>query len=412
MITDLGFSITALIDASGILFGAFGLVLVYLAREVERWPKGLCVAILLTTIARTTYELVLNVTFQVGSLPEPLPIMRVLMTIMAPIPFLLVFAFFLWCCGEDWRISTSMRILAALTMALIVAGIAAQLVGRTGAASGEGAHANPLSVVAFILVLAMSAFFLIALFKRWRKLTNCQRALFLACFLAPASVQIIPIELLLLSDLVQHYLQQKEESAQQRARVAVLQMRPHFIHNTLASIYYLIAKDPKKAQQTTRDFSRYLQNNFEAIAQEGTIPFVKELEHTRAYLAVEQTCYEGRVFVDFDTPFTSFDVLPLTLQPVVENAVKHGMDPDSKPLQILVATRELERGAQIIVEDNGLGFAPPDGKGQHFALDNVRERLKTKCGGTMQIEALQSGGTRVTIFVPRKESVEPAHAPM
>ncbi len=80
MITDLGFSITALIDASGILFGTFGLVLVYLAREVERWPKGLCVAILLTTIARTTYELVLNVTLQVGSLPEPLPIMRVLMT--------------------------------------------------------------------------------------------------------------------------------------------------------------------------------------------------------------------------------------------------------------------------------------------------------------------------------------------
>ena len=187
MITDLGFSITALIDASGILFGAFGLVLVYLAREVERWPKGLCVAILLTTIARTTYELVLNVTLQVGSLPEPLPIMHVLITIMAPIPFLLVFAFFLWCCGEDWRMSTSMRILAALTMALIVAGIAAQLVGRTGAASGEGAHANPLSVVAFILALAMSAFFLIALFKRWRKLTNCQRVLFLACFLAPAS---------------------------------------------------------------------------------------------------------------------------------------------------------------------------------------------------------------------------------
>ncbi|MBQ9022187.1 MAG: histidine kinase [Eggerthellaceae bacterium] len=412
MITDLDFFITALIDGSGILFGVFGLVLVYLAREVNRWPRGLCVAILLTTIARTAYELVLTTTLQAGSLPELLPIMRVLMTIMAPIPFVLVFAFFLWCCGEDWRKSTSMRILAALTVALIVAGIAAQLAGRTGVASGEGAHANPLSVVAFILVLAMSAFFLIALFRRWGKLTNLQRVLFLACFLAPASIQTIPIELLLLSDLVQHYLQQKEESAQQRARVAVLQMRPHFIHNTLASIYYLIAKDPKKAQQTTRDFSRYLQNNLEAIAQEGTIPFEKELEHTRAYLAVEQACYEGRVFVEFDTPVTSFNVVPLMLQPIVENAVKHGMDPDSKPLQISIATRNLGRGVQITVEDNGPGFMPHDGEGQHFALDNVRERLKTKCGGTMQIEALQSGGTRVTIFVPRKESVELAHAPM
>ena len=401
MITDWDFFITALVDASGILFGVFGLVLVYLAREVDRWPRGLCVAILLTTIARTAYELVLNAALQAGSLPELLPLMRVLMTIIAPIPFVLVFAFFLWCCGEDWRKSTSMRILAALTVALIAAGSAAQLARGAGVASGEGTHANPLSVVAFILVLAMSAFFLIALFRRWGKLTNLQRILFLACFLVPASVQIIPIELLLLSDLVQRYLQQKEESAQQRARVAVLQMRPHFIHNTLASIYYLIAKDSEKAQQTTRDFSRYLRGNFEAIAQEGAIPFEKELEHTKAYLAVEQACYEGRLFVDFDTPFTSFDVLPLTLQPVVENAVKHGMDPDSKPLQISVATRDLGHGAQITVEDNGPGFTSPDGEGQHFALDNVRERLKAKCGGTLEIGACEAGGTRVTIFVPR-----------
>ena len=401
MITDLDFFITALVDASGILFGVFGLLLVYLAREVDRWPRGLCVAILLTTIVRTAYELVLSAALQAGIPPEPLATMRMFMPIMAPIPSVLVFAFFLWCCGEDWRKSTSMRILAALTGAMIVAGSAAQqLAGSAGAASGEGAHANPLSVVAFILVLAMSTFILIALLRRWGKLTNLQRILFLACFLVPASVQIVPVELLLLSDLIKRYLEQKEETAQYRTRIAVLQMRPHFIHNTLTSIYYLIAKDSEKAQQTTRDFSRYLRGNFEAIAQEGTIPFEQELEHTRAYLAVEQACYEGRVFVDFDTPFTSFDILPLTLQPIVENAVKHGMDPDSAPLQISISTRDLGRGAQITVEDNGPGFTPPDDEGQHIALDNVRERLKAKCGGTLEIEACEAGGTRVTIFVP------------
>ncbi|MBQ9004681.1 MAG: histidine kinase [Eggerthellaceae bacterium] len=179
-------------------------------------------------------------------------------------------------------------------------------------------------------------------------------------------------------------------------------MRPHFIHNTLTSIYYLIAKDSEKARQTTLDFSRYLQNNFEAIAEEGTIPFEKELEHTKAYLAVEQACYEGRVFVEFDTPVTSFNIPPLTLQPIVENAVKHGMDPDSEPLHVSVATRDLERGVQITVEDNGPGFTPPDDEEPHFALDNVCKRLKAQCGGTLEIAARETGGARVVVFIPRE----------
>ena len=187
-------------------------------------------------------------------------------------------------------------------------------------------------------------------------------------------------------------------------RAAVLQMRPHFIHNTLTSIYSLIAKDPERAQQTTLDFSRYLQNNFEAVAEAGTIPFEKELEHTRAYLAVEQACYEGQVFVEFDTPITSFNVPPLTLQPIVENAVKHSMDPDSEPLLVSVATRNTERGVQIVVEDNGPGFTPFYEGEPHFALDNVRERLKAQCGGALEIEAREVGGTRVTIFVPQQAS--------
>ena len=99
---------------------------------------------------------------------------------------------------------------------------------------------------------------------------------------------------------------------------------------------------------------------------------------------------------------TSFNVPPLTLQPIVENAVKHGMDPDSGPLHVAIATREAERGVQIVVEDNGLGFTPPDDEEPHFALDNVRERLKAQCGGTLEITARETGGTKVAIFIPRE----------
>ena len=68
------------------------------------------------------------------------------------------------------------------------------------------------------------------------------------------------------------------------------QMRPHFIYNTLMNVYYLCAKAPPRAQRVIRDFTRYLQNNFTGIAQEDTISFEKELEHTRAYLAGETAC--------------------------------------------------------------------------------------------------------------------------
>ena len=140
-----------------------------------------------------------------------------------------------------------------------------------------------------------------------------------------------------------------------------------------------------------------------AIAQEDTIPFEKELEHTRAYLAVEQACFEGRLFVEFDTPDTFFRIPPLTLQPIVENAVKHGMDPDLEPLYVSVVTRDTARGVKITVEDTGPGFAPTDDDEPNYALKNIRERLKTMCGGTLEIEEREAGGTRVTIFIPQDE---------
>ncbi len=206
---------------------------------------------------------------------------------------------------------------------------------------------------------------------------------------------------IILYDQIESYVGQQREIAHQRASIMVLQMRPHFIYNAMMSIYYLCAKDPKKAQQVTLDFTTYLRKNFTAIASEDTVPFSDELEHTRAYLAVEQVQFEDSLFVEYDTPHKNFRLPPLTLQPIVENAVKHGMDPEYAPLYISIKTRETNSGNEIIVVDTGPGFAPVDENYEpHTALANIRQRLEMMCGGKMTIRPREGGGTVVNVIIP------------
>ena len=161
-------------------------------------------------------------------------------------------------------------------------------------------------------------------------------------------------------------------------------------------------QDPEKAQQVTLDFTNYLRRNFSAIANEDTVPFTDELRHTLAYLSVEQALHEDSLFVEFDTPHTLFRLPPLTLQPLVENAVKHGIDPDGKPLHIFVKTEQTSSGSKIIVENDGPDFVPADDNEPHIALKNIRERLHLMCGGELKIAQREGGGTVVTVSIPSK----------
>ena len=193
---------------------------------------------------------------------------------------------------------------------------------------------------------------------------------------------------------------QQREIAHERASVMVLQMRPHFIYNTLMSIYSLCKFDSQKARQITKDFTDYLRKNFNAVASDSAIPFSTELEHTRAYLAVEQAQFGNMLVVEYDTPFTRFRLPPLTLQPIVENAVKHGMDPYSGPLRIVIQTQHTDSGTEVTVEDNGPGFDPSDERKPHTTLNNIRQRLEMMCGGSMTIQRREGGGTVVKVTIP------------
>ena len=328
--------------------------------------------------------------------------------------------FLLHSCGEKLNNSLLLKIAAALLGVYYVMFIAGQFTNVIYYVTPDNHYfRGPLFAVWLSPLVAVLILNIAALIKRRGKLSK--RYFFaLLVYLLPMTVSLsfhmffeaevyvvfcmvlfaIIMFGLILADNMDQFMRQQREISKQKASINVLEMRPHFIYNTMMSIYYLCKQDSDKAQQVTLDFTSYLRKNFTAIASGDVIPFTDELEHTRAYLAVEQAQHEDRLFVEFDTPHTLFRLPPLTLQPLVENAVKHGMDPDGDPLHISVKTRLTKEGSEITVENDGAGFDHPDDNEPHIALNNIRQRLETMCGGKITISPREGGGTSVKLTIP------------
>jgi len=329
--------------------------------------------------------------------------------------------FLLHCCGESIKGSRLFRIATALISIFIVITFVVQFTDVFYYVTPNNQYVRgPLWALWIIPLLAMMILNIAGLIKRRKKLSKKIYSAMLIYLLPMTSAIILhmffSVEIyivfgmallamimfgLILSDNIEQYTRQQQEIANQRASIMVLQMRPHFIYNTMTTIYYLCKQDADKAQQVTLDFTEYLRNNFSAIASEKTVPFDDELKHTKAYLAVEKAQHEDNLFMEFDTPHVRFRVPPLTLQPIVENAVKHGMDIEGNPLHIWVKTRQTDKGSEITVENDGSDFDPEsDNDEPHIALNNIRQRIEMMCKGSLEIRKRQGGGTSVKVIIP------------
>ena len=338
--------------------------------------------------------------------------------LLTPMLFPMLTVYLLHCCGEKYRSSALLQAELAMGGLFIVLLVIAQFKEGFYQITPEFA-CGPLHPLLMAPVIAMLLITLEGAVRRRARLSKRHfRALLV--FLIPLTISLmvsafiyfplitdisisilaLTMFIIILSDEVEQSLRQEQEIARQHASIMALQMRPHFIYNTMTSIYYLCDQDPARAKQITMDFTTYLRKNFTALASEELIPFTEELEHTRAYLAVEQAQFDDRLFVDYDTPHTAFRLPPLTLQPIVENAVKHGMDPEAEPLHITIRTRDTAAGSEITVLDNGPGYEAADKDTPHVALKNIRQRLELMCRGSMRIESLKGGGTAVTVTIP------------
>lgn len=194
---------------------------------------------------------------------------------------------------------------------------------------------------------------------------------------------------------------EQDLEAQQRIRIMMTQIQPHFLYNTLSTIRALCRQNPEMAAEITEKFGIYLRQNLDSLSMTGLIPFRKELEHTQTYTDIEMVRFEN-IRVEYDIQEFQFSVPPLTLQPIVENAIRHGVRIREEGL-IRVTTRKADDQIEICVSDNGVGFDTEKIESQdsgHIGIRNVRTRVEEMCGGSLRIESSPHKGTKVWIFLP------------
>ncbi|MBQ5793513.1 MAG: histidine kinase, partial [Clostridia bacterium] len=195
------------------------------------------------------------------------------------------------------------------------------------------------------------------------------------------------------------------ELAETRISTMMSQIRPHFIYNTLGSIEQLCDLDPKKAGELVHDFAKYLRGNFGELDNPKPILMSQEMDHVHHYVSIENVRFPDMTF-SFEMNSADFRIPALTVQPIVENAIKHGLMKLQKGGTIRVTSYETEAHYCVLVEDDGVGFDTDlllDER-KHVGLRNIRERLKAMVNGTIEIESTVGVGTRVLISIPKEDN--------
>ena len=189
--------------------------------------------------------------------------------------------------------------------------------------------------------------------------------------------------------------------AEQRIRIMKTQIQPHFLFNTLNTIRALYAVNPGLADSTLEKFSKYLRQNLDSMEQQNLIPFSREMEHTRLYADIEMLRFQN-VRMEYRIEDADFDIPPLTVQPLVENAIRHGVRIREEGI-VTVSSRREDKFHVIEIRDNGAGFdigAKKEPEGTHIGIANVKSRVESLCGGTLDVKSEIGKGTRVILRFP------------
>ncbi len=202
----------------------------------------------------------------------------------------------------------------------------------------------------------------------------------------------------------------EKERYEAEVQVMVSQISPHFMYNVLTSIAMMCELDPKTAREATVIFTKYLRGNMDSLKQTAPVPFEKELEHLKKYLYIEKLRFDDLLNIEYDIRTTDFEVPLLSVQPLVENAVKHGVGMKEDGGTVKIASLETDTAYEVIISDDGVGFdvnAPKKNDGRsHVGMENTRKRLKEMCGAEIVITSEIGKGTTARVIIPKEAANE------
>ena len=201
--------------------------------------------------------------------------------------------------------------------------------------------------------------------------------------------------------------QMESKLAESKISIMLSQIQPHFLYNALTAIAQLCDENPAKAKKATLDFSMYLRSNMVSLTVKGLISVEKELQHVESYLNLEKAIYGSTLNVIFRIEAGGFLVPPLTIQPIVENAIKHGIGQKEGGGTVTISVRETNMEYIITVADDGAGYDinnPRKDTRKHIGINNVRQRLKEQCRGTLDIISEIDSGTTAAIKIPKEDN--------
>ncbi len=207
-------------------------------------------------------------------------------------------------------------------------------------------------------------------------------------------------------DIAMEQVRLQKELNDKKIKLMMSQMQPHFIYNTLNTIRGMTLSEPQKAYEMTYNFSNYLKHNISSLKDNDIIPFTQELEHIKAYAAIECERFSGKINVVYDIKCTSFLIPPLSIEPFVENAIKHGIRKRSTSGSVTIATEMYETYYQIIVKDDGVGFDTSLLENEKqtdigIGIKNAVYRLQILSDAHVEIKSSPGSGCLISIIIPK-----------
>lgn len=198
-------------------------------------------------------------------------------------------------------------------------------------------------------------------------------------------------------------LEKEQKAFEMKAESLTQQIKPHYIFNCLSSIQGAYQEDAEKGEKMLTMFSKHLRDNIESSTSE-LVPFEEEIQAIMNYVELENLRRERKIELLLNLEAADFKLPPLSLEPFVENALKHGKIDEISEGYVCISSFEEAKGYRILIEDNGVGFDPKVINPERIGIKNVKERLQILCHGTIEVSSKIGEGTCVEIKIPKEES--------